>query len=251
MAKQVCEICNAEVGFLQQVKMRDDNYVCNKCAGKTHPLFEPVNVRTLQLFNEHRKQLEDGKILYEKLFVPRKNAAEKAQKLKKFSGGMEVAKDIGLISVSGKRGGFLFWGGTPYYMVFRIADLYKYDYSSVTTRSSDGKTVTKHYINFIFLETPGLDRFRIDLFNTAGFVSTAGFFDECFGIKRDLRSLTNPLKNQIANVKTAVQGIKTLLSGDKEVFVEQMWQAEIDQLYGERAEWIAKAETAIKSVISD
>ena len=252
MAKQVCENCSAEVGFFQQVKMKDGNFVCRKCAGKTHPLFEPVNQRTLSVFNEHRKQLEEGKLLYEKLFVPRKKPVDKSQKLKKFSGGIEAAKDIGLVAFVGKRGGFMFWGGTYYYMVFRMADLYKYDYSFETKTGSDGKSKVDHFMNFAFWEASGLNQFRVNVFSDVGFISAAGFFDECFGLKRDLKSMTSQWKGHLANVKGAVKGLKNMLSGDgnKEEGVEQLSRAAFNELYGDRTEWIAKADAAIKSVMN-
>ena len=183
MTKHRCAICGAEVGLLQQIKLRDNHFVCGRCAARTHPLFTPVNVKTLLMFQEHLKQLEAGKVLYETLFVPRKRGADNSMKLKSLSAGMEVAEDIGLFSITRKRGGFLFWSGTPYYMVFCLADLFKYDYSSETKTGSDGKTEIKHYINFSFRNTPGLDAVKVNVVNERTYTLAAKYFNECFGIQ--------------------------------------------------------------------
>ena len=251
MAKQVCNNCSAEVGFIQQIKMRDGNYVCRKCAKITHPLFEPVNIRTLPAFTEHLKQLEEGQVLYEKLFIPRKKPADKAMKLKKLGGGIEVAEDIGLMGMVKKRGGFLFWGGTNYYMVFRLADLFKYKYSADRT-ISDGKATVKHFIKLGFWETPGCDECRIELLSESAYLKAAKYFNACFGLKRDVS--INAWKEQMADIKAAAKGIKTLLSGSaddgaKEEAAEQLSEAAKKQLYGDRTEWIAKADAAITKAL--
>ena len=254
MAKQVCNNCGAEVGFIQQVKMTDGNYICRKCANITHPHFAPLNERTLTAFNEHLKQLEEGKILYEKLFIPRQKPANKAMKLYKVSSGIEVAEDIGLIAFSKKRGGFLMWGGTMYYMVFRLADLFRYDYSSERTTGSDGKVKITHFLNLAFWDTPGCNVFRLDTTSESSYRSTAKYFDRCFGLQRDLKNIGTNWKNQMADIKTAAKGIKTMLSGNanddaKEEAAEQLSEATKRQLYGDRTEWIAKADAALKGTL--
>ena len=242
MAKHVCNHCGAEVGLLQQIKMRDGNYICRKCAGKTHPLFVPANEKTFSMFQEHLKQLETGKVLYEKLFVPRKKSADKAMQLDRLSAGIEVAKDIGLLAVVRKRGGFFIWGGTPYYMVFRLGDLFRYEYSSERSKSADGKTQVKHYIQFAFWDTPGCDEFRVNITNERTYTLAAKYFNQCFGIQRDVRSVGDMFR-----------GVKTLMSKDadnkaKEGAVEELTQTAKIQLYGDRTEWIAKANAAIQSI---
>lgn len=253
MAKHECNHCGTEVGLLQQIKMMDGNYLCRKCAAKTHPLFAPANTRTLAIYQGHLKQLEEGKILYEKLFLPRKKAADKSMRLTKLSGGMEVAKDIGLFAIVQKRGGFLFWGGTLYYMVFRLGDLHRYDYSSDQSLKSDGKKEVKHYIHLAFWNTAGVNECRVNISNEWNFTKSAKFFNECFGIQRNTKAGTT-LKGHIENVKMAAKSIKTLVSGDsdnesKENAVEELTQAAKNELYGDRTEWLAKADEAIKSVL--
>ena len=253
MAKHACNICGAEVGFFQQIKMKDGNYVCRKCAAKTHPLFEPVNERTLEAFNEHLKQLEEGKILYEKLFLPRKKPADKSIKLKKI-GGLEVAKDIGLIAAVKKRGGFFIWGGTNYYMVFRMADLFRYEYAPETSYGRVGKKPVKHFINYAFWDTPGCDNFKVEVITESSFISAARYFNDCFGLQRDVKSFTDSWKNQIANLKAAAKGVKALFTGntddgDKEEVIEELSEAAKKELFGDRTEWIAKADAAIKEAL--
>ena len=248
MAKQECKNCGAVVGLLQQIKLNDGNYICRKCASKVHPLFEPVNQRTFELYKEHLKQLEEGQLLYEKLFVPRKKHADKSKRLKKI-GGLEVAKDIGLIAAVKKRGGFLFWGGVNYYMVFRLADLFEYEYSKETSFDINNKKNEKHFVNYAFWDTPGCSDFRVEVIGETFFINAAKYFNECFGLKRDI-VVDDSWKKQIDNIKTAAKSIKSLFTGKTEEAktdeVVAMTEEQKKQLYGDRTEWIAKADIAIK-----
>ena len=71
--------------------------------------------RTLTDYEAHQKQLENGKKLYEAYFANNKKA-------EKLAGNRVLAdKETGLMCVSGKRGGFIIWGGTWYRMVFRLS----------------------------------------------------------------------------------------------------------------------------------
>ena len=255
MAKQVCESCKATVGLFQQIKMKDGNYICRKCMDKTHPYFAPAEERTFSMYQEHLKQLENGKLLYEKLFIPRKKPADKSMKLKKFGGGcIEVANDIGLIALVAKRGGFLFWGGENYYMVFRMGDLYKYDYSCTLTGGTDrqGKSNKRHFINLAFWDTDGCDECKVEMLHDSSVVEAVKYFDDCFGLKRDYKAMVSVWKNQIGDLKKAFQRVKTSFSGkvdEVEDSARQLTQAERFQLYGDRTQWIAMADAAIKSVL--
>ena len=255
MSKQTCSQCNAEVGLLQQVKMRDGNYLCRACANNTHPLFAPASERSLAVYEAHLKQLEQGKILYEKLFIPRKKPADKSMKLKKLGGGMIVAKDIGLLAIVQKRGVILFWGGTPYYMVFRLADLFKYEYSQERDLAlgSKAKSEVKHYLNFAFWDTTGLDEFKVKMASESACTSAEKYFNECFGLNRKVKHIAGTLKGHIQDVKMAAQGLKTILSKDatdedKVRGAEQLTQAAKNELYGDRTELIAKADAAMKQL---
>ena len=255
MAKQVCESCKASVGLLQQIKMMDGKYICRKCADITHPYFAPASERTFSMYQEHLKQLEMGKLLYDKLFIPRKKPADKSMKLKKFGGGcIEVANDIGLMALVAKRGGFLFWGGENYYMVFRLGDLYKYDYSCMLTGGSDsrGKSNKKDFINLGFWDTTGCDEVKIEMPYDSSVVDAAKYFDQCFGLKRDYKAMFSVWKNQIGDLKKAFQKVKTSFSGktdESEDSAKHLTQAERFQRYGDRTEWLAKADAAIKSAL--
>jgi len=131
-----------------------------------------------------------------------------------------VAEDIGLIAFVKKRGGFFIWGGANYYMVFRLADLFRYEYSSERATGSDGKTKVKHFINFAFGDTSGCDAFNVEVMSESSYISVARYFNKCFGLQCDVKSIVDT------------------------------WQSHVErELYGDRTEWIAKADAAIKCLM--
>lgn len=251
MAKQPCKHCGVEVGLLKRTKLADGNYVCRKCEALTHPLFEPLGERTTTQLEEHLKQLERGKILYEKLFVPRQKTADKTKKLKKLWNGIFVAEDIGLIAFVSKRGQVLFWGGTPFYMVFRVADLYRYDYTSERHYAQSGKEQKKYYSQFAFWETAGCDKFRVPVLVESQSINIIRYFDRAFGLKRDFNHMVNSIKTDL---KSAAKNLTSIFTGktdnqEQEIPANQLSPEAFLERYGDRTEWSAKADAALKEAL--
>jgi len=256
MAKKTCECCKTTVGMFQQIKLKDGNYLCRNCTNLTHPLFEPADKRTYKQFQEHLKQIETGKVLYENLFIPRKKPADKAIKLKSFGGGnIEVAKDIGLVALTSKRGGFLFWGGVNFHIVFRLGDLYKYEYYYEIQNSRGNVDQTRtEYIDLRFWDTEGADRFKIRVMRESDVYEAAKFFDDCFGLKKDY-SISNMWKNSVADLKKGVQQIKSAFTGKAVEEIDEndpknLSTEERYKIYGDRTQWLVKADKAINSVLN-
>jgi hypothetical protein len=250
MAKQICRKCGVEVGFLQQLKLNDGNFLCRKCAKLVHPLYGQVQQRSYEKFEQHPKQLEDGAFLWEKLFIPRLKPADKSIKLKNLIGkDTVVAKDLGLIAFKKKKGGIFIFGGTWYYMVFRLADLERYEYTKVAPLSLGKKEEAKHYIDFSFIETPGCDDFKVGIASVEGYKRIAKYLNECFGIQRDLKNIGATWKNQIRDVKAAAKGLKAAFAGDTEGGLTEVAKALRNQLEGDRTELAAKADAAIKATL--
>lgn len=252
MAKQVCAICGAEVNLLQQQKLADGNYICRKvCAKNAMEDFDFAH-STLYGLQEHIKQVEDGTRIYNKLFVKHKPAPYRPGSIR-----VLVAEDLGLIARTGLGQKKSFLKRHTIACVYRIADLYGYEYEEGTKvsmgnvaagqKTNDIKKV--NYIHYYFWDTPGMCDF-IDDIGSKRFDKIEKHFNTLFGIQKTLRNVGNTWKNQIGAIKAAGSAIKAAATGsdDLEAKAGEAAAAMDRMQYGDRTEWIAKADAALRSV---
>lgn len=255
MATQKCAICGAEINMFQQQQLADKTYVCRKiCAKRAMKGFDFVG-GTLPELQTHIKQVEDGTRLYEKLFLPIKKRKVPGQKLKKFANdNIVVSEDLGLIARLEVRYKIFIFGKSTLASVYRIADLYGYEHESDTQigMGSPGSKTTApkkmHYAHFFFWDTPGVSDFRVEVSSAGGYDDIFKYFNKLFGIQKTLGNIGNTWKNQINAVKAAGSAVKAAVtkSDDLEEKAAEATQA-IDRMqYGDRTEWIAKAEAALR-----
>lgn len=249
MAKKNCSICGAEIGLMKQVQLADREFICRDCVKKTSPFFVPLE-RTTYDYKEHMKQLEDGKKLYDAYFAGNK-AAEKF-----LSKRVLVDKNTGLMCVTEKRGRIILWGGTPFYTVFRIADLDICEGESRFEKGSDGKNVEKFETHFIFRNVSGLFDFKVSssraaydnmmkcldkILGRTGFGSIKAGFKKNQADVRMAASIAGNLKNMMANKDGGAEAMRQ----DAEEIAEAMENS----FYHGREELVAKADAAIKNVL--
>jgi hypothetical protein len=130
--------------------------------------------------------------------------------------------------------------------VYRVADLYGYEYESETSKDSEGKEITKHYCVFQFRNTPGLYAPRIELGSKSDFDSLEKYFNELFGIQKTLRNSINNAKRQVNAIKAAVGAVKGAVDGTLDEAKAAEAAGTIDAYaYGDRTEWIRKADAAL------
>lgn len=250
MAKHTCAICGAEVGLMSEQKLADGNYICRKvCSKKTFKVFDKVSA-TLDDVEAHIEQIEVGTRIWNEVFVPLKQTKNKEEKLRQIYGLKDVTAYVspstGLLAMYENRYKFFIFGKTTLACVYRVADLYGYEYESETSKDSEGKEITKHYCVFQFRNTPGLYAPRIELSSKSDFDSLEKYFNELFGIQKTLRNSINNAKRQISGIKAAIGAVKGAVDGTLDEAQAADAMETIDaSVYGDRMQWIAKADAAL------
>lgn len=255
MAKQVCAICGTEVNLLQQQKLADGNYICRKvCAKKAMEDFDFVH-GTLYGLQEHIKQVEDGTKIYQKLFAK----PNKPKLRRPGSQRVLVAEELGLIARTGLGLKKSFFKRHTIACVYRIADLYGWEYEEGTKvsmagaasgqKTSDLKKVK--YVHYYFWDTPGMSDFLDDIGGAMNaYSSLEKYYNQLFGIQKTLGNIKETWKNQIGAIKAAGSAIKAAATGSEnlEAKAGEAANAMDRAQYGDRTEWIAKADAALRSV---
>jgi hypothetical protein len=252
MAKHNCAICGVEVGLLSGQKLADGNYICRKvCSKKTFKIFDKVHA-TLDQVNAHIAQVEFGTKAYEQIFVPLKKTKVKEEKLKSFGSGtwIEVSPSTGLIALPENRYKIFIFGKTTLACVYRIADLYGYEYEEETEKNSDGKEEKKSYCRLAFRGVQGLNEFRIGISGMKSYESIVKYFDTMFGIQKTLGNSINNAKKQMEAFKAITDAVKATSGSteDQDAKREAALDAMDTAIYGDRTELIAKADEALAKV---
>ena len=250
MAKHTCAICGAEVGLISEQKLADGNFICRKvCVKKCLKIFNKVEA-TLDSVNSHIEQVEFGTKAWNQIFVPLTKTKVKEEKMKRFgkNGELYVSPSTGLIALTENRYKIFIFGKSTIACVYRLADLYGYDYESEKVKNSDGKEETKHYCVLMFNNTPGLYEVRLEI-RTGEYESMEKYFNTLFGIQKTLRNIKNTWKQQINAAKAVAGAVKAVKDGTVDEAVAENTIDALDTMqYGDRTEWIAKADAALASV---
>lgn len=251
MAKHTCAICGAEVGLLSEQKLADGNFICRKvCAKKGFKVFDLVSA-DLDSVKAHHAQVEFGTKVWNQIFEPLKKTKKKEEKLKSLGRGeyIYVSPSTGLIAYPENRYKIFIFGKTTLACVYRIADLYGYEFEEETKKNSEGKEETEHYCRLLFHNTAGLYSFRIGVSGKKDYDDVCKYFDTMFGIQKTLGNMVNNFKSQMNAAKSIAETIKAAKDGTLD---EAQGAETIDALdtarYGDRTEWIAKADAALASV---
>lgn len=249
MAKHNCAICGAEVGLLTEQKLADGNFICRKvCCKKTFKIFDKVPA-TLGDVTAHIEQVEKGTRIWNELLKPLKKAKDKNAKLKTFGVGstlLYVSPSTGLVALVETRYKIFIFGKTELACVYRLADLVDYDYETEKVTTSDGKTETKDFCAMMFKDTPGMYGFRLAIANSKSYESMVKYLDTLFGIQKTLRNSFKNAKRQMDAIKSFTAAAKAAATGTLD---EEQAAATIGALdasvYGDRTEWIKKADEAL------
>ena len=251
MAKHTCAICGAQLNLISEQKLADGNFICRKiCSKKTLKYFDKVEA-TLDSVNAHIEQVEFGTKAWNQIFVPLLKTKNKEQKLKNFgrNGVMYVSPSTGLVAITENRYKIFIFGKSTLACVYRLADLYEYDYESEEIKNSEGKIETKHFCSLLFHNTPGMYHVRMELRSAREFDDIKKYFDTQFGIQKTLKNIKNTWKQQTDAIKAVAGAISAVKDGTMdEGKAEETIGALNDAQYGDRTEWIAKADAALASV---
>lgn len=251
MAKHTCAICGAELNLISEQKLADGNFICRKvCSKKTLKFFDKVEA-TLDSVNSHIEQVEFGTKAWNQIFVPLLKAKNKEEKLKRFgrNGELYVSPSTGLVALTENRYKIFAFGKSTLACVYRLADLYGYDYESEEVKNAEGKMETKHFCNLLFYDTPGLYLVRLEIRGVKDFEDMVKYFDTQFGIQKTLGNIKNTWKQQMSAAKAIVGAIGAVKDGTlDEAKAETTIEALDAAQYGDRTGWIAKADAALASV---
>ena len=141
---------------------------------------------------------------------------------------------------------FMIFGKTTRACVYRIADLRSYQYEEEIVRNAD-KTETKSLARLSFINTEGLYEFVITMSSSKEYEKMKKYFDTLFGIQNTLGNAANVWKQQMAAVKDITVGFHAAVRGeaDAEAKAEQAINSLDAAIYGDRAEWIQRADAAL------
>ena len=249
MAKHNCAICGAEVGLISEQKLADGNFICRKvCSKKTFKIFDKVEA-TLGDVTAHIEQVEKGTEIWNELLLPLKKTKDKDAKLKSFGVGstlLYVSPSTGLVAVVETRRKIFIFGKTELACVYRLADLVQYDYEEEKVKNSDGKMETKEFCHLVFKDTAGMYSFRLEVANSKSYESMAKYFDTLFGIQKTLGNAFKNAKRHMNAIKSFAGAVKAAADGTLD---EEQAAATVGALdasvYGDRTEWIKKADAAL------
>lgn len=249
MAKHTCAICGAEIGLISEQKLADGNFICRKvCSKKTFKNFDKVHA-TLGDVTAHIEQIEKGTRIWNELLLPLKKEKDKNRKLKSFGVGgplLYVSPSTGLVALVETRYKIFIFGKTELACVYRLADLVQYDYEEEQVKNSEGKTETKEYCYMGFKDTPGMYGFRLEMANSKSYESLAKYFDTLFGIQKTLGNSFKNAKRQMDAIKSFAGAVKAAAEG---TLNEEQAASTIGALdasvYGDRTQWIEKADQAL------
>ena len=250
MAKHNCAICGAEIGLMSEQKLADGNYICRKeCSKKTFKVFDKV-AATLGDVTAHIEQIERGTKIWEDIFVPLMKTKNKEEKLRQIYGLKDVtgyvSPSTGLMAFIEDRYKFMFFGKTTLACVYRVADLYGYEYECETSKDSEGKEVKRHYCVFLFRNTTGMYAPRIEIGGTNDHHQIEKYFNELFGIQKTLRNSMNNAKRQLDAIKGAASIVKSAVNGTIDEAQSADAVGAVDAYFmGDRTERIAKADAAL------
>lgn len=251
MAKHTCALCGAELNLFTEQKLADGNFICRKvCAKKTLKYFDKVEA-TLDSVVSHIDQVEFGTRVWNQIIVPLTKTKVKEEKLKRFgkNGELYVSPSTGLVALTENRYKIFIFGKTTLACVYRLADLYGYDYESEEVKNSDGKVETRHFCVLMFNNTPGLYQVRLEIRSSREFDDMAKYFDTQFGIQKTLRNAKNTWKQQMNAIKAVAGAVKAAKDGTlDEERAEETVGALDAAIYGDRTKWIEKADAALASV---
>ncbi len=249
MAKHNCAICGAEIGLTSEQKLVDGNFICRKvCSKKTLKIFDKVNA-TLGDVTAHIEQVEKGTRIWNELLLPLKKAKDKTQRLKCLGNSgplLYVSPSTGLVALVETNYKFIVFGKSQRACVYRLADLVQYEYEKDKVKGSDGKMETKEFCAMMFKDTAGMYAFRLGVAGSKSYEAIAKYFDTLFGIQKTLRNSFKNAKRQINAVKSFTAAAKAAATGTLD---EEQAEATIGALdasvYGDRTEWIKKADAAL------
>jgi len=249
MAKQNCAICGAEVGLVSGQKLADGNYICRKvCSKKTFKCFDKVSA-VLGDVTAHIAQVEKGTRIWNEVFLPLKKTKDKSAKLKQLGVGgplLYVSPSTGLVALVETRYKFLIFGKSELACVYRLADLVEYKYEEEQVKNSDGKMEKKEFCAMMFKDTAGLYGFRLEVATKKAYDELAKYFDTLFGIQKTLGNSFKNAKRQLDAIKSVASTVKAAAAGtlDEEQAAATMGALDAS-IYGDRTEWIAKADAAL------
>ena len=251
MAKHTCALCGAEVGLISEQKLADGNYICRKvCSKKCLKIFDKVEA-TLDSVKSHIEQVEFGTKAWGQIFVPLAKTKVKEEKMKRFgkNGELYVSPSTGLVAITENRYKIFIFGKSTFACVYRLADLYGYDYEAEETKNSEGKIETKHFCILTFHNTPGMYQVRMEIRSSREFEDMAKYFDTQFGIQKTLGNIKNTFKQQMSAAKAIAGAFKAAKDGTMDEGKAAETKEVLDAAqYGDRTEWIAKADAALASV---
>lgn len=153
---------------------------------------------------------------------------------------------IGLMAFVQNDYKFMMFGKTTRACVYRIADLRSYQYEEEIVRNAD-KTETKSLARLSFINTEGLYEFVITMSSSKEYEKMKKYFDTLFGIQNTLGNAANVWKQQMAAVKDITVGFHAAVRGeaDAEAKAEQAINSLDAAIYGDRTEWIQRADAAL------
>jgi len=251
MAKHTCAICGAELNLISEQKLADGNFICRKvCSKKTLKCFDKVEA-TLDSVNFHIEQVEYGTKVWNQIFVPLQKAKSKEEKMKRFgkNGELYVSPSTGLVAITENRYKVFIFGKKTLACVYRLADLYGYEYDSEEVKNSEGKVETKHFCVLMFCNTPGLNQVRMEIRNGKEFEDMAKYFDTQFGIQKTLRNIKNTWKQQMSAIKAVAGAIDAVKDGTMDEAKAEATMEVLDAAqYGDRTQLIDKADAALATV---
>ena len=157
-----------------------------------------------------------------------------------------VSPSTGLVALVETNYKFIVFGKSYRACVYRLADLVQYDYEEEKVKSSDGKTETKDFCSVVFKDTPGLFGFRLEVANSKSYEVMAKYLDTLFGIQKTLGNSFKNAKRQMDAIKSFTGAVKAAAAGTLDEAQAEATIGALDaSVYGDRTEWIAKADAAL------
>ncbi|MBO4636957.1 MAG: hypothetical protein J5685_07405 [Clostridiales bacterium] len=239
---QKCAICGDDINLVQQLKLRDGNFICRgKCKKLGFKTFDYQHM-ALDDVKAHFAQVEKGTKIWTELMAPDK---AKRKSMKRIGSPVYVAENLGLMAFVETNYKFFLFGKTEKACVYRIADLFEYKLDK-STKIVDGKPQNDYVIQYSFSNTPGMADFDVKTTGDASYKSAKKYYDTLFGIQDTLGNFANKSKAQFEALKAAADVAKAMKDGgDVDSSAENAAAALTKVLKGDRQKWIDLASKSL------
>ncbi|MGM9947284.1 hypothetical protein [Floccifex sp.] len=245
MAKTNCVKCGKEIGFTSQVKLVDGNFLCKDCEKKAGKIFDPM-MHSLDVYDQLLKEQERDQKIFDALF--------KKKRTFQFGKGpyIHACEDNGFMYIQTDGGGLL--SKNKVYNMYRFQDLASYRFVDGNPNMDHRMKKDQTYIELKFVGDYVIDTLYL-LSDEEEFKELTRYFDKAFelvqqnnkkGMFKAMKGLKDGIRQEQEAATNISKGLQGILSGNKEMALDNMKSGVQMALRGNRIKWSELTEKLLR-----